>query len=487
MAFLLEADVPCLRDGDEQSWRKAFTASGRRDSNGQACCYAHQRVADLAARRRLGGRVSRATCGNCAGSAIPGNLTLDFDAIAQPWLRELAKRWTRQRMATGARARGRPPRPDRADPARRLPAPGAASTARAAQPGRAGALPGRPAATDPTGHRRQVHIGQLNAFLAGRPASTAGTTGCPTAAAVLHRRQPPPPERLPRAAGRTRDGPARAPATTSPAGTDPAEPLITLILIRCGLRSRRHCRLSLDCIVTDAEGAPYLRYVNHKMKREALVPIDEELHAPDPTNSTPHRRPAQPRSCSPARRRTPTAPAPTEQLHLPRAALPLARTAATSATNTADRVHLTPHQWRHTLGTRLINRDVPQEVVRRILDHDSSQMTAHYARLHDTTVRRHWEAARKVDITGATVTVDPDGPLAEAAWTKQRLAARPRPCPTGYCGLPIQKTCPHANACLTCPMFLTTAEFLPAHREHRHRSCRSSPPPRPRPGPRGTR
>ena len=46
-------------------------------------------------------------------------------------------------------------------------------------------------------------------------------------------------------------------------------------------------------------------------------------------------------------------------------------------------------QWRHTLGTRLINKDVPQEVVRRILDHDSAQMTSHYARLHDTTVRRH--------------------------------------------------------------------------------------------------
>ena len=35
----------------------------------------------------------------------------------------------------------------------------------------------------------------------------------------------------------------------------------------------------------------------------------------------------------------------------------------------------------------MINQDVPQEVVRRILDHDSSQMTGHYARLHDTTVR----------------------------------------------------------------------------------------------------
>ena len=32
-----------------------------------------------------------------------------------------------------------------------------------------------------------------------------------------------------------------------------------------------------DCIVHDGDGAPYLRYFNHKMKREALVPIDDEL------------------------------------------------------------------------------------------------------------------------------------------------------------------------------------------------------------------
>ena len=115
----------------------------------------------------------------------------------------------------------------------------------------------------------------------------------------------------------------------------------------------------------------------------------------------------------------------------------------------------------------MINRDVPQEVVRRILDHDSSQMTAHYARLHDTTVRRHWEAARKVDITGQSVVVDPDGPLAEAAWAKQRLGRATQALPNGFCGLPVQKTCPHANACLTCPMFVTTAEFLPQHHAHR--------------------
>ena len=30
------------------------------------------------------------------------------------------------------------------------------------------------------------------------------------------------------------------------------------------------------------------------------------------------------------------------------------------------------------------------------------------------------------------------------------------------------KTCPHANSCLTCPMFITTPEFLPQHHAHRN-------------------
>ncbi|WP_327249788.1 hypothetical protein [Streptomyces sp. NBC_01320] len=94
-------------------------------------------------------------------------------------------------------------------------------------------------------------------------------------------------------------------------------------------------------------------------------------------------------------------------------------------------------------------------------------MTAHYARLQDTTVRRHWEKARKVNIKGESVTVDPDGPLAEATWAKQRLGRVTQALPNGYCGLPVQKTCPHANACLTCPMFASTPEFLPQHREQR--------------------
>ncbi|SEB98949.1 Phage integrase family protein [Streptomyces sp. 2231.1] len=58
--------------------------------------------------------------------------------------------------------------------------------------------------------------------------------------------------------------------------TDSAARLITLILIRCGLRVSDACTIQFDCLLHDGQGAPYLRYFN-KMSREAAVPIDEEI------------------------------------------------------------------------------------------------------------------------------------------------------------------------------------------------------------------
>jgi hypothetical protein len=116
------------------------------------------------------------------------------------------------------------------------------------------------------------------------------------------------------------------------------------------------------------------------------------------------------------------------------------------------------------------NRDVPQEVVRVLLDHESSEMTAHYAKITDKTVRRHWEQATKVNIKGERVTLEPEGPLAQAQWAKTRYGIATQTLPNGYCGLPVQKSCPHANACLTCPVFLTGPEFLPELRAQRQRT-----------------
>ena len=111
-------------------------------------------------------------------------------------------------------------------------------------------------------------------------------------------------------------------------------------------------------------------------------------------------------------------------------------------------VKVTPHQFRHT-ATRLINNDVPLEVVRRLLDHTSHTMTARYARLADTTIREQWERAQKINIRGEPIDTSTDGPLADAAWMKQNLSRAKMALPNGYCGLPLQKSCPHANALLT--------------------------------------
>jgi len=97
-------------------------------------------------------------------------------------------------------------------------------------------------------------------------------------------------------------------------------------------------------------------------------------------------------------------------------------------------------------------------------------MTSHYAKITDQTVRRHWEQATKVNTNGERVTLDPDGPLGQAQWAKTRYGIATQTLSNGYCGLPIQKSCPHANACLTCPVFLSGPEFLPELREQRHRT-----------------
>ena len=249
---------------------------------------------------------------------------------------------------------------------------------------------------------------------------------------------------------------------------NPAYRLITLILVQCGLRISSALTLAFDCVTRDSQGAPYLRYYNTKMKREALVPIDEELAAGirGQQERVTSRWPAETPALFPRPLRNITGQH-TMTSGTYRDALYRWLERCDIRDEHGEPVHLTPHQWRHTLGTRLINRDVPQHVVQKILDHDSAEMTALYARLSDKTVREHWERARKVGASGQPVQINPDGPPGDAAWTGQQLSRATQALPNGYCQLPVVKTCPHANSCLTCPMFATTAEFLPQHHAQR--------------------
>ena len=125
-----------------------------------------------------------------------------------------------------------------------------------------------------------------------------------------------------------------------------------------------------------------------------------------------------------------------------------------------------PHLFRHHLGTSMVNDNIPLTVIQDVLDHGSIEMTARYARLRDETIKqavKRWH--ERVNIRGERIALPVDGPLEQAAWMKERIARAKQALPNGYCGLPLVQSCPHPNACLTCESFLTDGSFRPVHQQ----------------------
>ena len=56
-------------------------------------------------------------------------------------------------------------------------------------------------------------------------------------------------------------------------------------------------------------------------------------------------------------------------------------------------VHVSPHRLRHTFATQLINQGMPLAAVAKLLGHRKLDMTQHYARLYDETVKVQFETA----------------------------------------------------------------------------------------------
>ncbi|MGH3634279.1 tyrosine-type recombinase/integrase [Mycobacterium sp.] len=389
---------------------------------------------------------------------------LDFTAVQPPWLLELVKRWCRWRMSCGVglgqlrRDRIALVRLSRLTPGL-VSSPGPNVLDRAALE----AYLARLAVEIPHPKARSTDIGCVTGFLyAVRQHRWASL---PAEAQLYPSDQPrrdetPAPRAIPEFVMHQLESPANLDQIS-----DPRIRLLVEILIRTGLRIGDATRLGLDCLVRDPQGAVYLRYRNHKMRRDAVVPIDDELATmiQEQQARTRQRFPTTgvllPRSSANPDGHLPI---PTATFHLQLGQW-LEKCGFTD--ELGQPVHVTAHQFRHTAATRWINHDVPQEVVRRLLDHTSHTMTAVYARLADGTIREQWERAQKINIRGEPVDTTLDGPLADGEWMKQNLARAKMALPNGYCGLPLQKSCPHANACLTCPLFVTTAEFLPQHRK----------------------
>ncbi len=404
------------------------------------------------------------------GKAPHSRLHLRFDRVAQPWLRTLAKRWSRLRLSSGLNA-GTVHNDVAA--LTRFSAFLAAAAPLAVLAGIDRPLLERYLAwlaSQPIGHgAREDGITAVGMFFQAIRQHGWDDT-LPAGAQFFPSDIPPRPPRMSRQLAEHVMAQVEAPANLD-RWTSPEGRLVTMILIRCGLRAADACTLAFGCLLHDGQGAPYLRYFNHKMRREAAVPIDEELEAeiraqqlrvtgrwPD---QHPHLIPGLKGNVGGGHPLT---------YYSYRSMLNRWLVTCDIRDEHGEPVRLTSHQWRHTFACRLINRDVPMEIIRILLDHESTQMTAHYARITDQTVRRRWQEATRVNVSGERVTLDPDGPLAQAQWAKTRYGLATQTLPNGYCGLPVQKSCPHANACLTCPVFITGPEFLPELRQQRQRT-----------------
>ncbi len=56
-------------------------------------------------------------------------------------------------------------------------------------------------------------------------------------------------------------------------------------------------------------------------------------------------------------------------------------------------VHVSPHRLRHTFATQLVNQGMPLASVAKLLGHRKLDMTQHYARLYERTVKEQFETA----------------------------------------------------------------------------------------------
>lgn len=134
---------------------------------------------------------------------------------------------------------------------------------------------------------------------------------------------------------------------------------------------------------------------------------------------------------------------------------------------------ITAHQFRHTFGTEAINNGVSQPVVQRLLGHESPEMTSVYAHIHEETLRKELDnfyQNRTIDVTGQIIELELKNSAKDLEWFTQEIAAIALP--NGYCGRPrILGDCDIAGdiGCYICPHFRTSNTFLDIHKDQKIR------------------
>jgi hypothetical protein len=238
-----------------------------------------------------------------------------------------------------------------------------------------------------------------------------------------------------------------------------------------GARREEIGRLSLDCLDSYPDGTPRLRIPAGKTKRERIVPLNEE--AASAIRLLQAKRKAQ------RGLRDRLTGVETTYLFMHHGRListkylfedALTRACQASGLTTVDdKRRITPHRFRHTVGTALARKGARLRTIQKILGHESVEMALVYIGLTDEDVRQDYQNVLGPDalIVGPGATMVQSGELAESEirWIKDHYFQTELE--LGRClRLPQEGPC-ECDLYLTCTKFVTAPAYAPRLRRRR--------------------
>ncbi|MBD2778218.1 tyrosine-type recombinase/integrase [Iningainema tapete] len=257
------------------------------------------------------------------------------------------------------------------------------------------------------------------------------------------------------------------------------EPVMRMVLViqECGLRVGELLQLPVDCLKQDTKGNWYLQFMQQKMSKEHIIPISSELAAviiEQQKYIQGHLgKNFEYLFCSRSQSSTKKSfydfrPKPSVMGY--RSFMKFLKILAEDfdiKDNSGKRWNFETHQFRHTVGTRMINNGVPQHIIQRYLGHETPAMTAVYAHIYDETLRKEIEkfhSSRVVNIFGEVVELEETvlSSNDDLEWFKKNVQARALE--HGYCARPrMLGDCdiPGFDGCYNCPHWRTNKNFLP--------------------------
>ena len=240
-----------------------------------------------------------------------------------------------------------------------------------------------------------------------------------------------------------------------------------------GARREEISRLEIDCLDSYPDGTPRLRIPAGKMKRERLVPLNEE--AASAIRALQADRRGERGFCDTQTK------VETHYLFMHHGKVfslcylfdsPLRAACVAAGLVTADGCHtVTAHRFRHTVGKQLAEKGAKLRTIMTVLGHTSASMSMVYAQISDQEVLKDYQ---KVLGPGAAIA----GPCAETLrsgslpasaidWLQSNFFKTELE--LGHClRLPQEGPC-ECELYLTCAKFVTTPEYAPRLRQRRQR------------------